>query len=1192
MHKEVRSLIFVRDSKLDCTLLPQFTNPDVCTVLMEKQNILLISVYMDILLKPVWPDLLDDAVLYATGRGFKVVIGTDSNAHSTLWGSPETNERGEAVEDACAAYGLHCCNTGNTVTYDGVNGQTIVDITLTNDHTLIQDWNVSDEVTLSDHRCVTYTINGVLKGEPIVYRSVKKVKWKDVADRLKSVIPEIIPSEWSKASLDEATEAFTNKLKEILDEVAPMKPNKQRKTYWWNEDCTKNKNLCMNASRINRRERTQESRKAFAKALRTYQKGIYKAKKSSWQSFIEEINSLPAAAKVNKILKNLNGPSVDLGLVQRMDGTLAEDKASSLRLMLQEHFPNSTPVPDEDKLVSQDTTTVQLQEYSWLNVNRLRAAIHDFKPGKSPGPDEVRVELLKECDDAMLKYIVTLFAASQTLGYVPLPWRYVTCVFLPKPGKSDYTERNSFRPVSLMSFTLKSHERMNLWRMEESALRENPLHPRQFGGRKGMGTDNALSTVVNTIEKGIMNDNYVLGLFIDIKKAFSSISYKAIVNALESRNVDPSTVAWYENFLRTRIVQSTLGSNTVECKCTCGCPQGGCLSSTLWSMAFDSFLTAPKNKAIRTHGFIDDGSLLITGPDPAMLYNLMNKAIVKATRWANSCGLKFCTKKTEAILFTYKDIPINKSTGLPFSLKMYGNEIPNVSSTKFLGVTLDKELTFREHINKRIKACRLALLRTRPIIGKNWSPKPVYMRWLYTSTIVSMMSHGCAVWVKALEDNEVRKKLGSLQRMGLLSIAPVRRGTPTASMEIMYDIPPLHILIKERAKMTYLRLGELHDDHWVASQQPKRTRGKMPKNPQVRKIRRGHLAHIRLDLPQLGDDDTMTPRPNFDRLYSVDTREELPETTDNTAVYTDGSRIEDQSGSGVYIMHENIPQIAFAERLPDHATVYQAELRAIQMTCSHYMWEEGMTINMHVDSLSALQAIKASHVKSRTVWDTVVMLNTLCHKNTVTLQKIRAHDPKATEDSGNEIADATARWGVRWPEHMMTDALIHKTRSSMKAWIKEAGKEEWGAHWNAQPELRQSKLFLHGPDPHIWRDLKKMKRKNVSNVLRFVTGHTFMKRHRTVIDKGKRGITADVDIGSQCRLCWTGPESPEHLLLKCPRLMWMRNSVYSQSGIVSYELDTPPPWSEQMVEFINKPIIQALDTSGENSIQIYIAQGA
>ena len=785
----------------------------------------------------------------------------------------------------------------------------------------------------------------------------------------------------------------------------------------------------------------------------------------------------------------------------------------------------------------------------------------------------------------MLHFILTLLTASMTLKYIPIPWRYVTCVFLPKAGKTDYTERSSFRPVSLMSFLLKSGEKMNLWRMEETALVSHPLHPKQFGARKGVGTDNALSTVVDTVEKAIMNNQYALGLFMDIKGAFNNLTYQAILTAMESKNVDKTIIEWYKHFLESRIVTSTLGTSTEECKCTRGCPQGGCLSSTLWGMAFDGFLESPNDSAIRPHGFVDDGCLIMVGADPATLYNRMNEAITQASHWATSCGLEFCPKKTQALLFTYKNTPVNKDTGEPFALRMCGIDIPNVRSTKFLGVTLDKKLNFHEHITKRIKACRLALLRVRPILGHTWSPSPIYTRWLYTSAIVPMMSYGSAVWIKAIDEQGIREKLSSLQRMGLLSITPVRRGTPTASLELLYNIPPLHILLRERAEMTFLRLGSLQQTHWIASHQPQIKRGKLPKKPRPRLERRGHLAHIRRDLPNLGDDDTMAPISNFDKNYRVFTAEGLPESLDRYAIYTDGSKHDDDhTGSGTYIRIDGSPHIGFAERLPNHATVFQAELRAIQMTAQHLQHQENQVFHFHVDSLSALQAINASHITSKTVHHTVTLLNSLGTKNLVILQKIKGHDPNAESD-GNDMADKMANWGADLPEHMIT-CHIHETRNMMKNHIKNKSFEAWTEHWKQLPEHRQSKFFMKGPNPKMWADLKYMKKKKLSSVVRFITGHCFMRRHQTCIQTGKRGTCADQDPGSRCRLCENGEETPQHLITTCDRLALTRHTIFSKSQMVMWALDRPPPeWSKELLDFIDLDIIQSLDCSEDRILR-------
>lgn len=328
----------------------------------------------------------------------------------------------------------------------------------------------------------------------------------------------------------------------------------------------------------------------------------------------------------------------------------------------------------------------------------------------------------------------------------------------------------------------------------------------------------------------------------------------------------------------------------------------------------------------------------------------------------------------------------------------------------------------------------------------------------------------------------------------------------------------------------------------------------------------------------------MAPVANFDKNYSVFTAEGLPESLHNIAIYTDGSKHEDeQTGSGTYIRVEGIPLTQLAERLPDHATVFQAELRAIQLTCESLNEYKNKVLNFHVDSLSALQSLQASHIKSRTVYDTVVLLNHLGTRNTVTLQKIKAHNPEAETD-GNDMADKMANEGANLPDHMM-NTHIHETRTSMKNYIKNKSHEAWQKHWQDLPELRQSKLFLKGPDPKMWKDLRHMKKKKMSNVVRFITGHTFMRRHQTCLKTGKRGKCADEDPGSKCRLCDIGEESPSHLATSCPRLQWTRNSLFSQSQLLSWDLDKPPPWSQELLDFINLDIIQSLDCSEDRILR-------
>jgi hypothetical protein len=44
--------------------------------------------------------------------------------------------------------------------------------------------------------------------------------------------------------------------------------------------------------------------------------------------------------------------------------------------------------------------------------------------------------------------------------FIPTVWREVNVIFIPKPGKLDYTEAKAYRLISLSSFLLKTMEKL------------------------------------------------------------------------------------------------------------------------------------------------------------------------------------------------------------------------------------------------------------------------------------------------------------------------------------------------------------------------------------------------------------------------------------------------------------------------------------------------------------------------------------------------------------------------------------------------------------------------------------------------------------------------------------------------------------------------------------------------------------
>ena len=83
--------------------------------------------------------------------------------------------------------------------------------------------------------------------------------------------------------------------------------------------------------------------------------------------------------------------------------------------------------------------------------------LSNLKPNKASGPDNVNVNVLRQCLDFGLP-LYMLFAKSITMGLTPQDWRDGNISPLFKKG--SHSKSNNYRPVSLTSQVVKILERI------------------------------------------------------------------------------------------------------------------------------------------------------------------------------------------------------------------------------------------------------------------------------------------------------------------------------------------------------------------------------------------------------------------------------------------------------------------------------------------------------------------------------------------------------------------------------------------------------------------------------------------------------------------------------------------------------------------------------------------------------------
>ena len=86
------------------------------------------------------------------------------------------------------------------------------------------------------------------------------------------------------------------------------------------------------------------------------------------------------------------------------------------------------------------------------------------------------------------------------------------------------------------------------------------------------------------------------------------------------------------------------------------------------------------------------------------------------------------------------------------------------------------------------------------------------MKWTYTGIVRPKITYGCMIWGHKINLKKHGKQLNRLNRIASTSATAIERTTPQASLEMMTNILPLDLHIKEVGMNSYIRLKSQLDN--------------------------------------------------------------------------------------------------------------------------------------------------------------------------------------------------------------------------------------------------------------------------------------------------------------------------------------------------------------------------------------------
>ena len=279
----------------------------------------------------------------------------------------------------------------------------------------------------------------------------------------------------------------------------------------------------------------------------------------------------------------------------------------------------------------------------------------------------------------------------------------------------------------------------NYDKITEFLVRFKVLYKSQYGFRKNHNTTHATLDFLKTIESALEENEYGVGIFCDLSKAFDTLDHDILIEKLKHYGIRGPILNWICSYLKDRKQYVDLdGTNSGLRTMSVGVPQGSILGPLLFLIYVNDLPAALD--LLRPIMFADDTNLVIKGKNLGNLKTLIQSELNELADFFKANRLKLNVGKTKLICFRKKGVAIDE---VQFEICLNDEKIKIEDSASFLGMTIDCHLTWEKHCQEVSNK----VSRTTGILGrlKNFLPSSA-LKTIYDSLFMSHVQYGLEVW--------------------------------------------------------------------------------------------------------------------------------------------------------------------------------------------------------------------------------------------------------------------------------------------------------------------------------------------------------------------------------------------------------------------------------------------------------------
>lgn len=421
-----------------------------------------------------------------------------------------------------------------------------------------------------------------------------------------------------------------------------------------------------------------------------------------------------------------------------------------------------------------------------ISQNEVIEYISSLKNKCSPGKDGIDAKTIKALHPFIIKSLTHILNATFNTGCIP--HHFKTSIVRPVHKSGSKSLLENYRPISVMNNFGKIFEKCLKERLVNYMDKNHILSNKQFGFTSGLSTEDALQDVVTLITKSLDTGKKCLAVFLDLSKAFDSVSHSKLLGILENYGIRGNVLKLFKNYFESRVQYTKINNCYSNPEIlNVGVPQGTVLGPILFKVYVNLLFSLEIEGEITS--FADDTTAIFVADSWDAARIKLCKGLLKIKRFLDSHKLSLNMKKTKYIAFSITNA--NRPDYEEIVIDTLNDPIKAVSEIKYLGIMVDQHLRWDLHalyLTGKIRALLNKFYLLRTILTKR------LLLMFYKSLIEPILRYGISVWGGACATN--LEPLKVMQNTVIKIMLRKPRLYPTAQIysRDLCNLKTLHIL--------------------------------------------------------------------------------------------------------------------------------------------------------------------------------------------------------------------------------------------------------------------------------------------------------------------------------------------------------------------------------------------------------------